>query len=127
EIKYGASRLDYLLEDSNGKIYVETKGVSLAEDGVAKFPDAPSIRATRHLNELIEVKKSGERAAVVLIILRMVKSFEPKKDTDPIFAETFYKAIKSGVEIYPVQFELEDGQIYWVENKIKINKLEQKN
>ncbi|MGL4392520.1 MAG: DNA/RNA nuclease SfsA, partial [Fusobacteriaceae bacterium] len=46
EIKYGASRLDYLLEDSNGKIYVETKGVSLAEDGVAKFPDAPSIRAT---------------------------------------------------------------------------------
>ncbi|MGL5123804.1 MAG: DNA/RNA nuclease SfsA [Fusobacteriaceae bacterium] len=120
EVKYGESRLDYLLEKNNEKIWVETKGVSLSVKRVATFPDAPSIRATKHLNELMELKKNGNRAAIVLIVLRESETFEPKWETDPIFSETFYKAIEAGIEVYPVQFKLENGSIYWTNKKIKI-------
>ena len=120
EVKYGESRLDYLIEKNNEKIWVETKGVSLSINKVATFPDAPSIRATRHLNELIELKKQGNRAAVVLIVLRDSETFEPKWETDPIFSETFYKAMELGVEVYPIQFKLENGNIYWIKKIINI-------
>ncbi|MGL4687510.1 MAG: DNA/RNA nuclease SfsA, partial [Fusobacteriaceae bacterium] len=122
EVKCGDSRLDYLIEKDNEKIWIETKGVSLSINKVATFPDAPSIRATKHLNELMELKKQGNRAAIVLIVLRDSETFQPKWETDPVFSETFYKAIEAGVEVYPVQFKLENGNIYWIEKKIKIKK-----
>ncbi|MCQ8211788.1 DNA/RNA nuclease SfsA [Cetobacterium somerae] len=120
EVKYGNSRLDYLIEKNNEKIYIETKGVSLSIDGVATFPDAPSVRATKHLKELIKIKKSGTRAAVVLIILKDSKFFTPNYETDPIFYETFYEALKSGVEIYPIQFYFCNGEIFFKNKKIEI-------
>lgn len=122
EVKYGKSRLDYLLEKNGQKIWVETKGVSLAIDKVATFPDAPSIRASKHLNELIEIKKSGDRAAVLLIVLRNSNFFKPKEDTDPVFSKTFYEAMENGVEIYPIQFFLKSGKIFYIDKKIKIIK-----
>lgn len=122
EVKYGKSRLDYMLEKNGQKIWVETKGVSLAIDKVATFPDAPSIRASKHLNELIEIKKSGDRAAVLLIVLRNSNFFKPKEDTDPVFSKTFYEAMENGVEIYPIQFFLKSGKIFYIDKKIKIIK-----
>ena len=59
EVKIGDSRLDYLLASGDKKIWIEVKGVSLSEDKVAKFPDAPSTRACKHLKELIKLKESG--------------------------------------------------------------------
>lgn len=120
EVKYGNSRLDYLLEKNGEKIYVETKGVSLSFDKIASFPDAPSIRATKHLKELIEIKKSGFRAAVILIILKDSNFFTPNKITDPLFSKTFYEAINEGVEIYPLQFSLKNGDILYEHKDIKI-------
>ncbi len=106
EVKYGKSRIDYLLEKDGDKIWVEIKGVSLSKDRVAAFPDAPSVRAVKHLNELIELKEAGNRAAVVLLILRSSDYFRPKWETDPKFSDAFYEAIERGVEVYPLQFEL---------------------
>ncbi len=106
EVKYGKSRIDYLLEKNGDKIWVEIKGVSLSKDRVAAFPDAPSVRAVKHLNELIELKEAGNRAAVVLLILRSSDYFRPKWETDPKFSDAFYEAIERGVEVYPLQFEL---------------------
>ena len=106
EVKYGKSRIDYLLEKNGEKIWVEIKGVSLSMDRVAAFPDAPSVRAVKHLNELIELKEAGNRAAVVLLVLRSSDYFRPKWEPDPKFSDTFYEAIERGVEIYPLQFEL---------------------
>lgn len=120
EVKYGKSRLDFLIEKNNEKIYIETKGVSLSINKVATFPDAPSIRAVKHLNELIEIKKQGHRAAVLLLVLRDSNFFIPKADTDPLFAETFYTAIKNGVEVYPIQFVFKNGKIYFIKKDIKI-------
>lgn len=63
EVKIGDSRLDYLLTSGDKKIWIEVKGVSLSEEKIAKFPDAPSTRACKHLKELIKLKESGDRAA----------------------------------------------------------------
>ncbi len=111
EVKYGGSRIDYMLTRNGEKIWVEVKGVSLSEKKVAMFPDAPSTRAHKHLRELMEIVEKGERAAVMLLIFRDSKYFRPKWETDPIFSELFYEAMEKGVEVYPLQLELKDGDI----------------
>lgn len=120
EVKNGDSRLDYLLTKENKKIWVEVKGVSLSENKIAKFPDAPSTRAQKHLKELISLKEKGDRAAILLLVFRDSKEFRPKYETDIEFSKLFYKALEKGVEIYPIQFRLEDGVIYYIDKKIQI-------
>ncbi|WP_320046014.1 DNA/RNA nuclease SfsA [uncultured Ilyobacter sp.] len=111
EVKYGSSRIDYMLTKNGKNIWVEVKGVSLSVDRVAMFPDAPSTRAQKHLKELMELLEKGERAAVLLLIFRNSDYFRPKWETDPVFSELFYEARERGVEIYPVQLELKGGDI----------------
>lgn len=108
EVKVGHSRLDFCLSPSESeRIWVEVKGCSLSEDGVAKFPDAPTVRGRRHLEELIALKEAGDRAAVLMIVLSNADCFVPKKDTDPEFYETFYRAMRSGVEVYPIRVSID--------------------
>lgn len=120
EVKYGHSRLDYLVEKDNQKIWIEVKGVSLSVNKHAIFPDAPSVRACKHLETLIELKEKGDRAGVLLLIFRNSDDFSPNWETDPDFSELFYKAMEKGVEIYPAQFVLENGKIYYTDKKIEI-------
>jgi len=125
EVKYGKSRIDFLLKrklnkNSDEKIWVEVKGVSLSVDKTAMFPDAPSERATKHLKELIELKKNGDRAAVLFLIFRDSDFFRPKYETDPKFAVTFYEAIEKGVEIYIVQCFMKNDKIYYSDKNITI-------
>jgi sugar fermentation stimulation protein A len=108
EAKYGQSRIDFLAQVekdrlSSETIWVEVKGCSLSEEGVAKFPDAPTVRGTRHLEELMHIKSAGDRAGVLLLVLSDAQSFVPKRDTDPKFYEAFYRALRNGVEIFPVK------------------------
>lgn len=108
EAKYGQSRIDFLAQVENNQcvsetIWVEVKGCSLSEEGVAKFPDAPTIRGTRHLEELMHIKASGDRAGVLLLVLSDAQLFVPKRDTDPKFYDAFYRALEKGVEIYPIK------------------------
>ncbi|MCH8897466.1 MAG: DNA/RNA nuclease SfsA, partial [Chloroflexi bacterium] len=70
EVTYGDSRLDMLLEGPGQSCFVETKSVTLVEDGLALFPDAPTLRGVKHLNSLIHAKEEGYRAAVVFVIQR---------------------------------------------------------
>ena len=120
EVKYGHSRLDYFVEKGEEKIWVEVKGVSLSENKQAIFPDAPSIRACKHLETLMELKEKGYRAGVLLLIFRDSENFSPNWNTDPNFSELFYKAIERGVEIYPIQLKFKNGKIYYTDKKIKI-------
>ncbi|MCL2157155.1 MAG: DNA/RNA nuclease SfsA, partial [Methanobrevibacter sp.] len=80
--------------------YVEVKGVTLVKDGVAMFPDAPTERGRKHLNELIELKKNGHRAVVFFLIQHPNgNNFRPNWDNDPEFGETLAISEKEGVEI----------------------------
>ncbi len=102
ESVYGESRLDFSFIDGNGQpTLVEVKSVTLVEEGLAMFPDAPTLRGTRHLVELTRAVGEGYRAAVLFIIQRDdATSFAPNHRTDTAFALALAEAREAGVEIY---------------------------
>lgn len=100
ETKYGNSRFDFYIETASDKVFIEVKGVTLEEDGVVRFPDAPSERAVKHVEELVQAKRDGYRVFVLFVIqMEGVKYFTPNRDTHPEFAEALCKAAEAGVEI----------------------------
>lgn len=100
ETVFGESRLDFRTESALGEGVMEIKGVTLEEDGVARFPDAPTQRGTRHLRELIRAAEQGMPAAAVFIIqMEGVRWFEPNAATDPAFARTLAEAAAAGVTV----------------------------
>ncbi|MBQ2802500.1 MAG: DNA/RNA nuclease SfsA, partial [Lachnospiraceae bacterium] len=100
ETKYGNSRFDFYVETKNEKIFIEVKGVTLEEDGIVRFPDAPSDRAVKHVEELIQARKDGYRVFVLFVIqMSGVRYFTPNRVTHKAFAEALEKASDAGVEI----------------------------
>ncbi len=100
ETVYGKSRFDFYIETENEKIFMEVKGVTLEEDGVVSFPDAPSERAVKHVEELMAAKREGYRVFVMFVIqMEEVKFFTPSWSTHPEFAEALCRAAEEGVEI----------------------------
>ena len=100
EFRYGNSRFDFYMETASERIFMEVKGVTLEEDGVVLFPDAPSDRAVKHVEELILARHAGYRCFVLFVIqMENVKYFTPNRRTHPEFAEALRKAEQAGVEI----------------------------
>lgn len=95
------SRIDIYLSNENGEeCFVEVKGVTLVVGVEARFPDAPTERGTKHLNELIKLKKEGFRTAVFFLIQHpLAESFRPNWDNDPLFSKTLNEAYENGVKI----------------------------
>lgn len=104
EYTYGNSRLDFLLKNKkDNPLYLEVKGCTLVIDSVAMFPDAPTIRGTKHLNELINIKKENKDSAVIILVLQnSAKTFMPNYNTDENFANTLKEAYNEKVTILPV-------------------------
>ncbi len=101
EVKQGESRFDFKLEFANGPAFVEVKSVSLVENTVGKFPDAPTERGVKHLRELIELRKGGTRAAVLFVSQRSdTRSIVPNDAIDPEFGKWLRKAHQQGVELF---------------------------
>lgn len=105
EVKRGASRLDALCtEPGLPPLWVECKNVALVEDCRAAFPASPSVRAQKHIRELMDITASGERAAMFYLIQRPDgKCFGPADYIDPKYADLFAEAVSAGVEIYAYQ------------------------
>lgn len=103
EVKVSAhTRLDLCLEGSNGNCFVEVKNVTLNVDGAAAFPDSVSERGTKHLKELMRLKRQGHRAAIVFVIQRGdCASFRPADEIDKEYGRWLRKAVKAGVEALP--------------------------
>lgn len=100
EVKYGSSRLDFMLSNDKETCFVEVKGVTLVKGKKALFPDAPTKRGARHLRELIDIKSKGNRAIALFVCMRDdPKNFSPNKETDPEFSFQFKEAIIKGVEM----------------------------
>lgn len=100
EQTWGASRLDFCLKDSRRTKYVEVKGVTLEEGGRVYFPDAPTVRGTKHLEELTRIRQEGMEAAVLFVVqMNGVSSFSPNGATDPAFSDALRRAKDAGVEI----------------------------
>lgn len=116
ECKYKNSRFDFYVEYDNKKAFVEVKGVTLEKDDVMLFPDAPTQRGVKHLNELCECVGEGYEAYTVFVIQADAgKYFTPNSDTHPEFAEALKNAKDKGVNIvaltcrvYPDMLEIKD-------------------
>ena len=102
EARSGESRLDAFLNGPRGTLWIETKNVTLVEDGVAYFPDAATTRGQKHLRELIRLAREGSRAACFYLVQRAdARCFGPADFIDPEFADLFWEALNEGVEMWP--------------------------
>ena len=100
EVRLGDSRMDFYLETKERKIYLEVKGVTLEEKGVVLFPDAPTQRGIRHLEELEKWVGPGREAVLLLVIqMKNVRYFTPNRKTHPAFGDALKKAQEAGVRI----------------------------
>jgi len=113
EVKVSAhSRLDLCLEGANGKCFVEVKNVTLVKNGTAAFPDAVSERGTKHLKELIRLKRQGHRAAIVFVIQRSdCDNFRPADEIDSEYGRWLRRAVKAGVEALPYRAKVTSKEI----------------
>ena len=100
ETTYRSSRFDFYWESSKGRGFVEVKGVTVEEDGVVRFPDAPTLRGVKHLDELVKAREAGYEAAVCFVIqMENVRWFAPNDVTHPEFGQALRRAAQAGVEI----------------------------
>ncbi|HKI47783.1 MAG TPA: DNA/RNA nuclease SfsA [Desulfobacteria bacterium] len=111
EVKYGQnSRIDILLEKGKNRCFVEVKNCTLVVKGLACFPDAVTSRGLKHLIELQNQVKQGDRSVMFYLIQRMdADRFEPADHVDPAYGEELRKAVLNGVEVlvYDVKMDLE--------------------
>ena len=112
EVKYSNSRFDLYVEAGERKIFIEVKGVTLEENGVAMFPDAPTERGVKHLNELVECVKNGYETWVVFVIqMKDVRYFTPNVKTHAVFGETLVAAERAGVKILAFDCEVTEDSL----------------
>ena len=100
EVTHNKSRFDFYIEDGNRKIFLEVKGCTLEQDGIAMFPDAPTERGVKHIEELIGCLEEGFEAYILFVIqMKGPKVFKPNDDTHKAFGDALRKAYESGVRI----------------------------
>lgn len=112
EVKYGISRFDLYYEKNGVKGYMEVKGVTLDDNGTARFPDAPTERGSRHLRELAGAVKEGyECSALFVIQMKGMDKFSPNYVTDPVFAAELENAANNGVNILAYDCIVDEGSM----------------
>jgi len=116
------SRIDFRLHADDGRVcWVETKSATLVhDDGRAYFPDAPTVRGRRHVEELSHLVRPGVRAAVVFIIQRPdAISITPNQETDPDFARAVRQAQAEGVEFYAYTCRVTTRRV-WLDREVPV-------
>ena len=103
EVRYGDSRFDLYLEAGERRMFLEVKGVTLEEDGTARFPDAPTLRGVKHVEGLTACRKDGYEAGILFIIqMKGVSCLRPNDRTHPEFGQALRGAAKAGVLVKAV-------------------------
>ena len=100
EYKYGNSRFDFYLECNNRNIFLEVKGVTLEDNGVVLFPDAPTERGVKHVRELIRCHEEGFETYVLFVVqMEHAQYFTPNRKTHSQFADALCDARDAGVQL----------------------------
>jgi sugar fermentation stimulation protein A len=95
-----------------GSCYIEVKSVTLVEDGVGLFPDAPTERGRKHVSSLRRIVRSGHRAAAVFVVQRPdARAFSPNRLADPDFCRALSEAVESGVETHAFRCRVSRARI----------------
>ncbi len=112
EYTYKSSRFDFYIETEKKKILVEVKGVTLEDKGIVSFPDAPTERGIKHINELLSAKDEGFESYVFFIIqLEKCRYFTPNREKHPEFADALEYASKNGVKVYALNCEVSENSL----------------
>ena len=103
EYTYGKSRIDFYMESNGESFLTEVKGCTLADDlhpGIGLFPDAPTERGVKHLQELTKAAKEGCHCSIAFVIqMNGIHRVLPNETAQPEFKEALVKAAKAGVQI----------------------------
>lgn len=113
ETTFGSSRFDFYAESASGaKAFIEVKGVTLENDNVAAFPDAPSERAVKHVEELIEAHEQGYETYLIFVVqMKDIWRVEPNWKTHPAFGEALKKARSAGVHLLAYDCLVEEDSL----------------
>ena len=121
EVTFKNSRFDIYVEDGTRKAFIEVKGVTLENNGTLMFPDAPTLRGIKHINELIEAAKAGYEAYILFVIqMKGAKEFKPNDLTHKEFGDALRKAKASGVKILAYDCKITPN-IIELDSPVKIN------
>lgn len=121
EYTYNSSRFDFYIERENEKIFVEVKGATLENENVVSFPDAPSERAVKHLDELIKAVNEGYKAYVLFVVqMSDTDYFVPNEKNHKAFADKLREAKKAGVNIIAYDCIVTSNELKLRNNKVKI-------
>lgn len=100
EVTFGDSRFDLYVEYEDKKVFIEVKGVTLEQEGVARFPDAPTLRGVKHVEELKKCLEEGYEAYIIFVIqMKGIRQFEPNWNTHAQFGEALVRAKEAGVNV----------------------------
>lgn len=112
ETVWGKSRFDFYWEAGDRRGFVEVKGCTLEEDGFCRFPDAPTERGVKHLNELTACMADGYEAAICFVIqMEGMKRFSPNDDTHPAFGDALRAAHAAGVRVLALGCHVEPDRL----------------
>ncbi len=125
EVTKGNSRFDFYIEDGGRKVFLEVKGVTLENNGIAMFPDAPTERGVKHINELVSLLNEGYEAYILFVIqMKEVCLFRPNDITHKAFGDALRKAEKAGVRIIAVNCNVTENTIE-IDEKTEVDLNEQ--
>ncbi len=120
ESRYKNSRFDFYVETNEDKIFIEVKGVTLEENNIVLFPDAPTERGVRHIKELVESLRDAYKAYIIFVIqMKDVDYFMPNKLTHKEFAHTLQSAYEKGVKILALDCVVEEDFIE-IEKQVEV-------
>lgn len=112
EVFFGRSRFDFYIEDGDRRAFLEVKGVTLEQDGVAAFPDAPTERGIKHLQELTACLREGYEAYVLFVIqMKEISSLHPNDGTHKAFGDALRQAASAGVQVLAVDCKVVPGEV----------------
>lgn len=112
ERTFGSSRFDLYIECGKRRIFMEVKGVTLERDGIAYFPDAPTERGIKHLNELAECVSAGYEAYILFVIqMKGISEFRPNDTAHPEFGAALRHAAEAGVKVLAYDCELRGKEV----------------
>lgn len=120
EVTYGKSRFDLYVEQGDRRAFVEVKGVTLENDGIASFPDAPTERGIKHIYELVSAMADGYEAYILFVVqMKGVHTFTPNDETHKAFGDSLREAAAAGVKVVACDCLVTPDEMR-IEDKIQI-------
>lgn len=121
EYAFGNSRIDFYFERNGERNLVEIKGVTLENQGICRFPDAPTVRGTKHLHELTNAVQQGWKAWVCFVVqMSGMQYMEPNRITDPAFAQALKNAADAGVKVRALGCHVEPDEL-WIDGEVPVH------